>query len=96
MTPATRKNQAIRLAALGLTLMLGACASSPDKGPSAEYEMSTADTPTYRCPSGHVLTCESRRTGRIRFGKMMNQNLDSCACELESGVPVNSPLPGIY
>jgi hypothetical protein len=96
MTPVIRNAHAHRLAAMSLTLLLGACSSNPDRGPSAEYEESTADYEAYRCPSGHVLTCEAKRTGRIRFGKMKNRDLDSCSCEIESGVPINSPVPGLY
>jgi hypothetical protein len=84
------------LAAIGFSFILGACASNPDKPPSAAYEEATATSQPVRCPMGQVLTCEARRTGRIRFGKMGGRNLDSCSCELETGMPVNSPLPGIY
>lgn len=84
------------LALASLVFGLAACASNPDKPPSATYESASAKSEAIRCPSGHVLTCEARKTGRIRFGKMGGNNLESCSCEIESGMPVNSPLPGIY
>jgi len=64
-------------------------------GPSDEYEASTVKTPTYKCPAGQVLNCEARKTGRIRFGRMGNKNLENCACEEYMGMPTQSPLPGI-
>lgn len=88
--------RATNIVLLGLLLGLAACASNSDKPPSATYESSTAKSESIRCPAGQVLTCEARRTGRIRFGKMGGNNLESCSCEAESGVPINSPLPGIY
>lgn len=88
--------RAILFAAILAMLGLSACASNADKPPSQAYESATAKSQPVRCPSGHVLTCESRKTGRIRFGKMGGGNLESCSCEPESGMPVNSPLPGIY
>lgn len=84
------------VAAIVLSFVLGACASNPDKPPSPAYEEATASSESIRCPVGQVLTCEAKRTGRIRFGKMGGKNLDSCSCEMETGMPVNSPLPGIY
>lgn len=88
---------------LVLTFVLGACASNAEKEASAteesgstEYEEQTAKVKTPRCRAGYTLTCEAGRTGRIRFGKMKPSDLESCSCEPESGMPVNSPLPGIY
>ena len=78
-------------------LFISGCASNSDEMPaSGEYEAATAKTPTYKCPSGYVLSCEAKKVGRIRFGRMGKENLDSCACELYQGMPRQSPLPGIY
>ena len=92
-----------RVSVLSLVFFLGACASNAEKEVSAteesgstEFEEQTAKVATPRCRSGYTLTCEAGRTGRIRFGKMKPANLESCSCEPESGMPSNSPLPGIY
>jgi hypothetical protein len=92
----TTKDIGRAVIALVLVLLLGACASDPNKIPTGNFEKATAKSEGIRCPSGYVLTCEAKRTGRIRFGKMGGDNLESCSCEVESGMPVNSPLPGIY
>lgn len=78
-------------------IVLAGCASNAsESGPSDEYQAHTEKTPTVRCAAGYVLTCESKRTGRIRFGRLGNKHLQSCACEEDRGMPVQSPLPGIY
>jgi hypothetical protein len=92
----TIRNIGRAVSALVLTLLLGACASDPNRVPTGNFAKATAKSETIKCPSGYVLTCEAKRTGRIRFGKMGGENLESCSCEVESGVPINSPLPGIY
>ena len=80
----------------GAILILAGCATNKEPGlPSPAYEEATADTADYKCPSGYVLRCESRGTGRIRFSKIGNANLESCSCETNA-VPAQSPLPGIY
>lgn len=77
-------------------MILAGCATTKEPGiPSAAYEEATADTADYSCPAGYVLRCESRGTGRIRFNRIGNRNLESCSCESNS-VPMQSPLPGIY
>lgn len=96
MNTARRNLRLTTLIALGLFALATGCTTTSKKTTSGEYEDATASSESYRCPMGHVLTCETKRTGRIRFGKMGKQNLESCACEPETGVPVNSPLPGIY
>jgi len=76
--------------------LLAGCSGNEEKIlPSTEYEDAVARTPTYKCPSGYVLTCESKRVGRIRFSSIGKDNVESCSCEVHS-VPVQSPLPGIY
>jgi len=90
-------NARISIAILAAAIFIAGCASSPEvREPSPEYEDSTAKTPTYKCPSGYVLSCESKKVGRIRFGRMGNKNLDSCSCNVYQGMPTQSPLPGIY
>ena len=95
--------QSKRVSVLALFFFLGACASNAEKKASVtedpgstNFEEQTAKVATPRCRAGYTLTCEASRTGRIRFGKMKPANLESCACEPEGGMPVNSPLPGIY
>ena len=73
----------------------GCAANSETRESTGTYEAATAKTPSYSCPSGYVLSCESKKVGRIRFGRMGNENLDSCACELYQGMPEQSPVPGI-
>ena len=97
------RTQSKRVTVLALVFFLGACASNAEKEVSAtedsgptEFEEQTAKVATPRCRAGYTLTCEAGRTGRIRFGKMKPANLESCSCEPEGGMPVNSPLPGIY
>jgi hypothetical protein len=74
----------------------GGCASNEENiGPSETYIESTAKQATPKCPSGYVLQCENRTIGRIRFGRIGNKNIDSCACEVYQGMPEQSPVPGI-
>lgn len=83
-------------AALALILGAAGCAANEERvGPSATYEESTAKTAAPKCPSGYVLQCEAGKTGRIRFGRIGNKNLDSCHCEEYRGMPTQSPVPGI-
>jgi hypothetical protein len=88
--------RAAALAALAAAFVIGGCAGKEERlGPSRAYEESTAKTEAPKCPAGYVLQCEAKKVGRIRFGRIGNQNLDSCACELYQGMPTQSPLPGI-
>lgn len=80
---------------LAMALLAGCAAEKPRYGPSVEYEVSTAKSARQDCPTGYVLNCESKKTGRIRFGRIGNQNLESCSCEEYRGMPTQSPLPGI-
>ena len=83
-------------AVLCAALVCGGCAADTTRsGPSEHYDQATARGPAPKCPSGYVLQCESKKVGRIRFGRIGNQNLESCACELYQGMPTQSPLPGI-
>lgn len=85
-----------RTAIVAAVILAAGCASSPQEyGPSAEYESSTAKPAPIKCPVGTVLSCESKKVGRIRFGRMGNDNLESCACEDYQGMPTQSPIPGI-
>ncbi len=95
MNTAKLTSRAIATAAFGLALVLGACASNPDKPPSGKFDRATAESAEIDCPTGYLLTCESKRTGRIRFGKMGGRNLDSCSCLPETGRPTMSTVPSI-
>ena len=66
-----------------LTFLLGGCASNAEKGVSGDDQ--TARAPAIRCPSGYTMICEARKVGRIRFGTMGKENLESCSCEPEHG-----------
>ena len=88
--------RAAALAAVAATFVLGGCASKEERlGPSPTYEESTVKTAAPKCPSGYVLQCEAKKVGRIRFGRIGKQNIDSCSCEVYQGMPTQSPLPGI-
>jgi len=95
--------QGTRAGVLALCFFLGACASNAEKTASAtedsaptKFEEQTAKVSMPRCRSGYTMTCEAGRIGRIRFGRMKPSSLERCSCEPESGMLVNSPLPGIY
>ena len=97
------KTRSTWVSVLALFFFLGACASNAEKDESAtekstsgNFEEQTAKTPAPKCGAGYILTCEVGNTGRIRFGRMKRDDLQSCACEPEGNMPVNSPLPGIY
>ena len=94
----TTRIPALAVAALFLIAVSG-CATTEDgtlrKDENLVYEESTLKTEAPRCPAGYVLQCESRNTGRIRFGRIGNKNLENCACEHYQGMPTQSPLPGI-
>ena len=67
---------------LSLVLILAAgCTSNPQQAQRTEAEAAA------RCPSGHTMTCEARRTGRIRHGSF-GKNYEKCAC-----VPEGFELP---
>ncbi len=66
-----------------LVLLLGGCASNAEKDVFGDDQ--TASAPTIRCPSGYTMICEARKVGRIRFGTLGKDNLESCACEPEHG-----------
>jgi hypothetical protein len=77
-----------------LLLMLEGCASSAEKDEIPEDP--TAQATTIRCPAGYTMICEAKKVGRIRFGTMGKENLDSCACEPENtGRPASPVIPSI-
>lgn len=84
------------IAGLALTLVLGACASDPDKLPSDNYEEVSAKSESMKCPVGQILICESKRTGRIRFGTIGGKGRESCNCEVDSDITDNSALGRIF
>ena len=79
--------------ATGLILLFGGCASNAEKDMSGDDR--TAQAPKVRCPAGYTMVCETRKTGRITFGTIGKEDLDSCACEPEygSGRPTQPVIP---
>ena len=67
--------------ATGFVLLLGGCASNAEKDKMGDE----AAAPKIRCPAGYMMICEAKKTGRIRFGRIGKDNLDSCACQPEYG-----------
>jgi hypothetical protein len=63
-------------------LLQGGCASNAAKDVAGDDH--AARVPAVRCPAGYTMVCEAKKVGRIRFGRMGNDNLDSCSCEPES------------
>ena len=80
-----RTNNSIK--ACGATILLfglGACASNPESVASGD-DQDDASGPAVRCPAGYTMVCETKKTGRITFGTIGKEDLDSCACEPEYG-----------
>ena len=76
--------QITRATVLALIFFVGACASNAekeasdiDKIASGNFEEQTAKVATPRCGAGYTLTCEASKTGRIRFGRMKRDDLQS-------------------
>ena len=87
-------NTVIAFAGTVLLLLLGACASNADNVAASEGK--AASPPKIRCPTGYTMVCEAKKVGRIRFGRIGKDNLDSCACEPEygsSGRPARPIIP---
>jgi hypothetical protein len=82
MNPGHTKLSMTTCVATVLILLLGGCASNAEVDVAGDNH--TAREPTVRCPSGYTMVCEAKRVGRIRFGRMGNENLDSCSCEPEN------------
>ena len=77
-----------------LTVLLGGCASNAEKDEIPEDP--TAQATTIRCPAGYTMICEAKKVGRIRFGTLGKENLDSCACEPENtGRPASPVIPSV-
>ncbi len=66
-----------------LVLLLGGCASNAETDVFGDDQ--SASAPTIRCPAGYTMICEARKVGRIRFGTMGKENLESCGCLPEHG-----------
>ena len=78
--------------AVALMLLLGGCASNAEK--DVTTEQATTQAKSIRCPAGYMMICEAKKTGRIRFGRIGKDNLDSCACEPENtGRPAKPMIP---
>jgi hypothetical protein len=76
-----------------LLFLLGGCASNAETGISGNDQ--TARAPAIRCPAGYTMVCEAKKVGRIRFGRMGKDNLDSCSCEPESFSSGRSQQPAL-
>ncbi|MDH4110224.1 MAG: hypothetical protein OEW35_18225 [Gammaproteobacteria bacterium] len=88
---------ALGLLSAALALVASGCSSQQEHvGPSTTYEDATAKTTAPKCPTGYVLQCETKKTGRIRFSSIGGGNLETCSCEEYRGMPTQSPLPGVY
>ena len=77
-----------------LLFLLGGCASNAGSGVSSVDQ--TTRAPAFRCPAGYTMVCEAKKVGRIRFGRMGKDELDSCTCEPENfsaGRSQQSALP---
>lgn len=88
------KNSVTAGAAMALMFLLGGCASNAEKDVMADEPTE----PKIRCPAGYTMICEAKKTGRIRFGRIGKDNLDSCACEPEygsTGRPARTVIPGV-
>ena len=80
--------------ATAVFLLLAGCAANADKDATGD---SAASAPKIRCPAGYMMICEAKKTGRIRFGRLGKDNLDSCACQPEYGTgrPQPAVIPGV-
>ncbi len=80
--------------ATALMLWLTGCASNAEKDVITEDP--TAQAQEVRCPPGYMKVCEAKKVGRIRFGRIGKDNLDSCACEPENtGRPAKPIIPSV-
>ncbi len=77
-----------------MMLLLDGCASSAEKDVIPEDR--TAQAQEVRCPPGYMKVCEAKKVGRIRFGRIGKDNLESCACEPENtGRPAKPVIPSV-
>ena len=80
--------------ATALMLWLAGCASNAEKDVIAEDQ--TAQAQEIRCPPGYMKVCEAKKVGRIRFGRIGKDDLESCACEPENtGRPAKPIIPSV-
>ncbi len=92
MLSGPRNNSVMACAVTVLLLLLGGCAANTEKDSTND---SAANAQNIRCPAGYMMICEAKKTGRIRFGRLGKDNLDSCACQPEygSGRPESPVIP---
>lgn len=88
-----RKNRSfiICMATVSLFLLDG-CATGTSTGTAGNSRSTTASV---KCPMGRTMVCEAKKIGRIRFGTLGKNNLDSCSCEPEynAGRPQRQVIP---
>jgi hypothetical protein len=76
-----------------MLLLLEGCSSNAERDEVIEDETVAAEI---RCPAGYTKVCEAKKVGRIRFGRIGKENIDSCACEPENtGRPAQPVIPSI-
>jgi len=87
-------NACFSVVTIAIVMLVAGCATKTDTvGPSVVYEEATEKTVAFECRSGYVLSCEAKRTGRIKFGRIGNKNLDSCQCQREGDILSETNLP---
>lgn len=79
---------------IAFLFLLGGCAANAEKDTASENPV--ASTPQVKCPVGYMMICEAKKTGRIRFGTLGKDKLESCTCEPENtGRPPRTVIPSI-
>jgi hypothetical protein len=93
MSPGRTKLSMTACVTILFILLQGGCASNAAKDVAGDDH--AARVPAVRCPAGYTMVCEAKKVGRIRFGRMGNDNLDSCSCEPENFSGGRSQQPAL-
>ena len=80
-------------AAMVLIFLLGGCAANSTTNTLNDDR--AAESKPVRCPVGFTMVCEAKKVGRIRFGRMGNDGLESCSCEPENIAAGRSQQPAL-
>jgi len=80
-----RKNRSFTICMATVSLfLLDGCATGTGTGTgTGTAGNSPSTTAAKRCPAGFSMVCEAKKSGRIRFGTLGKNNLESCGCEPE-------------